>query len=154
MWDLQFLCSPQLNIRFPTSLRPIRSLLYQTTLCCHLLSVHSINMTHCADCHLVWRRDNGKWRTAVVGQNCVNWSYIFACVGTVNGVFIYRTQKGKWLCDLMKKAGRIFRLRQSFNLKTYPPLHLTPPATHRPTAVLLLLIWQQPTVWQLKGGGF
>ena len=25
---------------------------------------------------------------------------VCVCVGTVNGVFIYRTQKGKWLCDV------------------------------------------------------
>jgi len=32
-------------------------------LCCHLLSVHSIKMAHCADRQLVWRSDDGKWRT-------------------------------------------------------------------------------------------
>ena len=38
-------------------------------------------------------------------------------------------------------------------LSTNPPLHLTLPATHRPAAVLLLLTWQQLTVWQLNVGG-
>ena len=41
-------------------------------------------------------------------------------------------------------------LRPILTLNTNPPLHLTLPATHPPAAVLLLLTWQQLTVWQLK----
>jgi len=80
MWDLLFLGSPQFNSWFPTSLRPIQSLIYQTTLCCQLLSVHSINMANCADRQLAWRNDGGKWRTVVVGQNDVNWSDMCVCL--------------------------------------------------------------------------
>jgi hypothetical protein len=51
---------------------------------------------------------------------------IYVCVcGQCYGVFIYRTQKGKWLCDLMRKAGRIFlhgSLRPNLKLKKYPAL--------------------------------
>jgi len=39
---------------------PIRSLIYLTTVCCHPLSVHSINMAICAELPLVWRSDDGK----------------------------------------------------------------------------------------------
>jgi hypothetical protein len=114
-------------------------------------------MAHCADRQLAWRSDNGKWRTVVVGQNGVNWSYV--CVwggGTVNGVFICRVQKGKWLCYLTREAGRLFLhscLHQILKLNTNPTLNLTLPATHRPAAVLPLLTWQQLTVWQLDVGG-
>ena len=60
MWDLQFLCSPQFNSRFATSLRPIRSLFYQTTVCCHLLSVHSIDMALCANRGEVTAESDGR----------------------------------------------------------------------------------------------
>ena len=49
------------------------------TLCCPVISVHSINMALSADRPLAWRSNNKKERTVVVGQNDVNWSYV--CVG-------------------------------------------------------------------------
>ena len=64
------------------------------------------------------------------------------CVGTVNSMFIYRAQKGKWLSVLVRKDGTILSTQLSppnLTLNTNPPLHLTLPATHRPAAVLLLL---------------
>jgi len=168
---------PPFNSRFPMSQRTIRSLFYQTAVCCHLLSVHSIIMAHCAERQLTWRSEDGKWRMLLVGQNGVNWCgcvcvcvyvgvcvwvcvcecvwvcvwvcvsvgvwlwvcwcvwmcvcgcgdmCVCVCVGvwvcesvgvrvcgwvggwvcTVNGVFIYRSQKRKWLCALMRKLGK------------------------------------------------
>ena len=41
-------------------------------------------------------------------------------------MFIYNTQKGKWLCDLTRKAGTILStrcLRKLMKLKTYPTLN-------------------------------
>jgi hypothetical protein len=125
-------------------------------------------MAHCADCQLAWRSDNGKWRTVVVGQNDVNWCYVcvlcvWVCecvcvvgVSTVNGVFIYKAHKGKWLCVLVTKNSTICShscLRQILKLNTNPTLSLTLPATHRPAAALPLLTCQQLTVWQLNVGG-
>jgi len=45
---------------------------------------------------------------------------VCVCVGTVNGVFISKTQKGKRLCDLKREAGRVSLhscLRQVLKLK-------------------------------------
>jgi len=37
---------------------------------------------------------------------------VCVCVsGTVKGLFICMTEKGKWLCELMSESGRIFLLR-------------------------------------------
>ena len=41
----------------------------------------------------------------LTGLMCV---WVCVCVGTVNGVFIYRAQKGKWLCDIVRETGTIF----------------------------------------------
>ena len=123
--------------------------------CCHLLSFHVINMVHSAVRPLVWRSVNGKWRTLVLDKGKVS-DLIYACVcvcvcvGTIKCVFIYRTQKGNWLRDLMKKAGTIFLQRvfaKFWNSKR----------TQRSTWPFLqhigqLLTWQQLTVWQLKLG--
>ena len=117
MWNLLFLCSPQFNSRFLTSLRPVRSFFNLTTVCCHPLFVHRINMTLCADGQLAWRSDNRKWRTVVVGKIVVNrllelthyyiyiYIYIFEIVWEL--LNIYETHKSKWIFDLMRKAGRI-----------------------------------------------
>ena len=49
--------------------------------------------------------------------DCWNWSYIYVgvclCVGgggggTINCVFIYMTEKGKWLWDVMGKTSGMF----------------------------------------------
>jgi len=67
---------------------------------------------------------------------------VCVCVDTVNDVFIYRTQNGKLLCDIVRKFGTIFlhsSLRPVFKLNTNSPLNLTLPATHLPAAVLVLL---------------
>jgi len=48
-----------------------------------------------------------------VGQNCVNWSNICVCVDTVNGVFIYRAQKGNWLSVSVRKDGTILSTQLS-----------------------------------------
>jgi len=50
---------------------------------------------------------------------------MYVCVvgGTVNGVFIYRTQKGKWLCEFVRTSCTILCRRQSwpdFEPKTVP----------------------------------
>jgi len=111
MWDLQSLSSQKFNSMFPTLLRPIQSLFYQTTVCCHPLSVHSINMAHCAERLLVWRSKDGKWRTVVVGQNDVNWVMelnLYTCVWTFNCVFIYWAQNVIKHFVLLKKIGTDF----------------------------------------------
>jgi hypothetical protein len=105
MCDLQFLCSPQFNSWFCTSLRSTRSLFYQTTLGCHLLSVYSINMARSADRPKAQRSDDGNWRTVVVGRN--NIISLLELVGTISDAFIYKTQKGKWLYDLRRKTDAI-----------------------------------------------
>jgi hypothetical protein len=75
---LQFLVSPQFKGWLPRLLRPLRSLLYLTTLCCHLLSVYSINSL----CRFPksQRSYDGKWRTGVVGQNNVSLLELVLCL--------------------------------------------------------------------------
>ena len=110
-------------------------------------------MAHCADRPLVSRSDNGKWRTVVLKQNSINWSY--TCLLALLTVCSFIGHKSA--NDFVIHYGRLVQfclhscLPPILTLNTNPTLHLTLPATHRPAAVLLLLTWQQLTVWQLKG---
>jgi len=123
-------------------------------------------MVHCADGKLAWQSDEGKWKKVVVEQNRVNWCYVWVCVcvsgcvcmslGTVKGVFIYRTQKWKRFCVLVKKVDKIYLrscIRQILYLYTNPTLNMILHVTYRPAAALPLLTWQQLTFWHINVGG-
>jgi len=86
----------------------------------------------------------------VVGQNDVNWSYIYVCGGdgALLNMCSFMGHKRANVCDIVTEGGRIFQhsfFRQTVKLNTNPLLNLILPATHRPAAVLLLTLLQ-PTV--------